>query len=154
MTVWTVAHHTPLSTGFCRQEWSGLPFPFPGDLPDPGIDPKSLALQAVLRQILNCLAAREAHMNKFLPPGQWIFFLLLPTLNELFSTKRSKLLPDPECCYPDIRFGYGTSLAQTLVFHKEVLRFPEEKITRWQTITHSQMSTFLSAFWQQEPTFF
>ena len=82
------------------------------------------------------------------------FFSLLPTLNELFSTKRSKLLPDPECCYQDIRFGYGTSLAQTLVFHKEVLRFPEGKITQWQTITHSQMSAFLSAFWQQEPTFF
>ena len=33
--------------GFSRQEyWSGLPFPFPGDLPDPGIEPGSLALEA------------------------------------------------------------------------------------------------------------
>ena len=39
--------HTPLSVGFSRQEyWSGLPFPFPGDLPDPGIEPESPALQA------------------------------------------------------------------------------------------------------------
>ena len=35
---WTVAQQAPLSTGFSRQEyWSGLPFPSPGDLPDPGI---------------------------------------------------------------------------------------------------------------------
>ena len=34
----TVAHQVPLSLGFPRQEyWSGLPFPLPGDLPDPGI---------------------------------------------------------------------------------------------------------------------
>jgi len=39
----------PLSIGFPRQEyWSGLPFPSPGDLPDPGIKAKSLALQVVL----------------------------------------------------------------------------------------------------------
>ena len=37
----------PLSMGFSRQEyWSGLPFPSPGDLPDPGIEPGSPALQA------------------------------------------------------------------------------------------------------------
>src|SRR5574337_648274 len=37
-TPWTVACQAPLSTGFSRQEyWSGLPFPSPGDLPDPGI---------------------------------------------------------------------------------------------------------------------
>ena len=40
------SHPSPLSTGFPRQEyWSGLPFPSPGDLPDPGIEPGSLALQ-------------------------------------------------------------------------------------------------------------
>ena len=44
---WTVACQAPLSLGFSRQEyWSGLPFPFPGDLPDPGIKPRSPALQA------------------------------------------------------------------------------------------------------------
>ena len=46
-TPWTVAHQAPLSMGFSRQEyWSGLPFPSPGDLPDPGIKPGSPALQA------------------------------------------------------------------------------------------------------------
>ena len=38
VTPWSVAHQAPLSMGFCRQEyWSGLPFPSPGDLPNPGI---------------------------------------------------------------------------------------------------------------------
>ena len=46
-TPWIVAHQTPLSMGFSRQEaWSGLPFPSPGDLPDPGIEAGSPALQA------------------------------------------------------------------------------------------------------------
>ena len=48
VTPWTVAHQAPLSMGFSRQEyWSGVPFPSPGDLPDPGIEPVSLALQAI-----------------------------------------------------------------------------------------------------------
>ena len=46
-TSWTVAYQAPPSMGFSRQEcWSGLPFPFPGDLPDPGIEPGPPALQA------------------------------------------------------------------------------------------------------------
>ena len=46
-TPWTVAYQAPPSMGFSRQEcWSGLPFPSPGDLPDPGIEPGSLTLQA------------------------------------------------------------------------------------------------------------
>ena len=47
VTPWTVAHQAPPSMEFSRQEyWSGLPFPSPGDLPDPGIKPGSPALQA------------------------------------------------------------------------------------------------------------
>ena len=46
VTPWTVAYQAPLSMGFSRQEyWSGLPFPSPGDLPDPGIEPRSPTLQ-------------------------------------------------------------------------------------------------------------
>ena len=46
-TPWTVAHQVPLSMGFPRQEyWIGLPFPSPGHLPDPGIEPASPAWQA------------------------------------------------------------------------------------------------------------
>ena len=45
-TPWTVAYQALWSMGFSRQEyWSGLPFPSPGDLPNPGIQPRSPALQ-------------------------------------------------------------------------------------------------------------
>ena len=47
MILWTVAHQASLSMEFSRQEyWSGLPFPSPGDLLDPGIEPGFPALQA------------------------------------------------------------------------------------------------------------
>ena len=46
-TPWPIACQSPLSTGFSRQEyWSGLPFPSAEDLPDPGIEPGTPALQA------------------------------------------------------------------------------------------------------------
>ena len=46
-TPWTVAYQASPSMGFSRQEyWSGLPFPSPGDLPDPGIEPRSPTLEA------------------------------------------------------------------------------------------------------------
>ena len=47
MTPWTAAYKAPLSMGFSRQgHWSGLPLPSPGDLPGPGMEPRSPALQA------------------------------------------------------------------------------------------------------------
>ena len=46
-TPWTVTYQAPVSIGFSRQEyWSGLPFPSPGDLPNPGLELRSPALQA------------------------------------------------------------------------------------------------------------
>ena len=57
VTLWTVAHQAPLSMGFSRQEYrSELPCPPPGDLPSPGIKPKSPALQ------VDCLPSE--------PPGK------------------------------------------------------------------------------------
>ena len=53
-TPWTVAYQAPSPTGFSTQEcWSGLPFPSPGDLPNPGIEPRSPALQADALNILS-----------------------------------------------------------------------------------------------------
>ena len=47
VTLWTIAYQAALSMGFSRQGyWSGLPFPSPGDLPNPGIEPGPPALQA------------------------------------------------------------------------------------------------------------
>ena len=49
VTPWTVAHQGLLSMGFSRQEyWSELPYPPPGDLPDPGIEPVSLMSPALV----------------------------------------------------------------------------------------------------------
>ena len=46
-TLWAVAHQALPSMGFSRQEyWTGLPLPSPGDLPNPGAEPRSPALQA------------------------------------------------------------------------------------------------------------
>ena len=50
-TPWIVAHQAPPSMAFSRQEyWSGLPFPSPGVLPNPGIKPRAPALQAVSKR--------------------------------------------------------------------------------------------------------
>ena len=55
VTPWTVARQAPLPMGFSRQEyWSGLPFPSPGDLPNPGITPASLASPALGGQVIYC----------------------------------------------------------------------------------------------------
>ena len=57
VTPWTISRQAPLSTGSSTQEcWSRLPFPPPGDLPHPGIEPRSLvspALAAKLRDVKN-----------------------------------------------------------------------------------------------------
>ena len=51
-TPWTVVYQAPPSMGFSRQEyWSGLPFPSPGGLPNPGIEPRSPALQPMARKM-------------------------------------------------------------------------------------------------------
>ena len=60
---WTVACQAPLSMGFSRLEyWSGLPFPSSGDLPDPGMEPESPALQA--DSLPTDWAMREASLKK------------------------------------------------------------------------------------------
>ena len=60
VTPWTIAHQAPLTMELSRQEyWRGLPFPSPGDLPNPGIEPTSLACFALAG---GCLPA--------VPPGK------------------------------------------------------------------------------------
>ena len=62
VTLWTVAHQAPLSLGFPKQEyWSGLPFPPPGDLPDPRIEPESPTCLLRGRWILHC-ATKSDHI--------------------------------------------------------------------------------------------
>ena len=59
--VWTIVPQAPLSTGFSKQEyWSGLPFPSPGDLPDPGIEPTYLMSPSLAVMVFTTSAAWEA----------------------------------------------------------------------------------------------
>ena len=67
-TPWTVTYQASPSMGFSRQEyWSGLPFPSPGDVPDPGIEPVSPVLQA------------DALTSE--PQGSLVNFLASPKIN-------------------------------------------------------------------------
>ena len=64
---WPVAHQAPLFMGFPRQEyWSMWPFPSPGDLPDPGVEPVSPALQAD-----SLLLSHQGNQG-----NNWILFLI------------------------------------------------------------------------------
>ena len=65
VTLQTVALHAPLSMGF---DWSGLPCPAPGDLPDPGIEPKSLLSPALAGGLLTTSATWEC-THRSPPPG-------------------------------------------------------------------------------------
>ena len=59
-----LAFQAPLSMGFSRQEyWSGLPFPTPGDLPDPGLKPMSLASPASAGRFFTTSGAWETLMS-------------------------------------------------------------------------------------------
>ena len=85
-TPWTVAHQALLSMGFSRQEqWSGLPFPTPGDLPDPGIEPASPALAG---RFFTTSATWEALRSTI---GTFLAVELLGWWEHAFLLKLSKL---------------------------------------------------------------
>ena len=65
VTLWTIAYQALPSMGFSRPEcWSGLPFPSPGDLPNPGIEAQSPALQA------DTLPSEPAGKSSMVPGGE------------------------------------------------------------------------------------
>ena len=95
---WTVPHQAPLSIGFSKQEyWSGLPFPSPGDLPNPGIEPASSALQAD-SLALSHLGSPTSYINCPKPDCEFIIsqkfsWFLVPTsrlLNKAVPSELSK----------------------------------------------------------------
>ena len=79
VTSWTIAHQAPLSIVFARPEyWSGLPFPSPGDLPDPGIIPGSPTMQADSFSVRTTGEASTTNTHPLLPasgPPVALFFL-------------------------------------------------------------------------------
>ena len=71
-TQWTVAHQAPLSMEFSRQEyWSGLPFPTPGDLPEPGIKTASLASPALTGRFFTTMPPGKPKLTVLQFGGFW-----------------------------------------------------------------------------------
>ena len=63
-SVWPIAHQVPLPRGFFRQEhWCGLACPAPGDLPDPGIEPRFLMPPVLVGGLFTTSATWEAPYN-------------------------------------------------------------------------------------------
>ena len=83
-TLWTVAPQASLSMGFSRQEcWSGLPFPSPGDLPDPGIEPTSLLSYTLAGRFFTTSTSWEA--PHYRPTGTQIHFLFTSNRIPIFK---------------------------------------------------------------------
>ena len=90
---WTVAHQDPPSMGFSRQEyWSGLPFPSPGDLPNPRIEPRSPTLQA------DALTS--------VPPGKPHSEFQFSSV-QLLSCVRLFVTPWTVACQPPLSLGFS-----------------------------------------------
>ena len=85
VTLWTVALQAPLSMGFSRQEyWSGLLFPSPGDLQDPGIEPVSLESLVLAGGFFTTSTTWEAHIEIRLYSNA-IIFLWIYIHRNIFS---------------------------------------------------------------------
>ena len=89
LTLWThglVAHQAPLSVGFPRQEyWSRLPFPSPGDLSNPGIEPRSPALQADSLPSELPVKPTTFSLLSVTAPLSWIFIIMKTSLSNYLS---------------------------------------------------------------------
>ena len=114
-TPWTVAYQTALSMEFSRQEyWSGLPFPSPRDLPNPGIEPGSPALQA------------DALTSE--PPGKpWLLLLYYIISTLLFSWVSPVILKMPLFIFQDLiqgNFSCLLDLIKSMIVHDNVSFFP------------------------------
>ena len=95
-TPWTVACQAPLSKRFSRQEyWSGLPFPSPGDLPDPGVEPQSHACKQI--------PASQVDSSQTGPGEKPYAFRTLPSLISLLSFPYARLL-----AFLFLNFYYGS----------------------------------------------
>ena len=98
MTPWTVARQAPLSTAFPRQEyWNGLPFPPRGDLPNPGIDPRSPVSSALADGFLITEPGKPKIKN-----SADMFLILIMNLSYINHTK-SDGLQFPKICFSSRR---------------------------------------------------
>ena len=103
-TLWTAAHQAPLSMGFSRQEhWSGLPFPSPGDLPDPGIKLASLKSPASAGSFFT--TSRNIMRNTYIV----LIFYYVDSIDQSCLT-----LYDPMDCNPPDSSAHGIFQARIL----------------------------------------
>ena len=113
VTLWPVAHQAPLFMQFLRQEhWRGLPFPPPGDLPDPGIKLVSLASYALTGRFFTCWAIGASlniqSMSLFRGKGEYkfkaMFVLLWPGASSYSTKEQAFQWPFSQkdlVCFPD-----------------------------------------------------
>ena len=81
--VWTIVPQAPLSTGFSKQEYcSGLPFPSPGDLPDPGIEPTYLMYPSLAVMFFTTSATWEAQYMFWIEEWMAIGYINTQYMNE------------------------------------------------------------------------
>ena len=93
VTLWTEAHHATLSMGFPRQEyWNVLAFPYPGDLPDPGIQPVSPATPALQMYYFTTEPSRKA--NPSIPIVKTNINNSTPGVSKYGPLLKPSLLPD------------------------------------------------------------
>ena len=95
-TLWSVICQAPLSMGFSRQEsWRGVPFPSPGDLPDPGIEPRSPALQAdsLLSELTRTILVGVKKKGLERDLGRMVFLMKLKCCSAFFWS----LFAQPPC---------------------------------------------------------
>ena len=112
VTRWTPAHQAPLSMGFSRQEyWTGMPFPSPGDLPDPGIKPTSLYISSTGRWVL----------YHHLPPGKPVSVIIAKRYKDVriqksFSVVALSTFPAslPSSTPPHLTFSFRDPLRKIL----------------------------------------
>ena len=93
VTPWTIAHQPPLSMGFLKQEyWSGLPFPPPGDYPNPGMEPKSPVSLALAGRFFTTAPSGKPQRGRsghYIPGAQ------------LTKSTKLEVLSVPSCVYTD-----------------------------------------------------
>ena len=145
MTPWTAAHQVPLSMGFFRQGyWSGLPFPSPGDLPNPGIEPGSPA------QLADSLPTKLWGSYEGSPiinntKGLWV----LTGLELRFSESRVYLVCNRSSICISLDFLRGSAVKNLPVMQE----MPEMQVWSlgWEDPLEECMATYSSCFCLENP---
>ena len=129
VTLWTATHQALLSMGFSRQEpWSGLPYPPPGDLPHPGVEPVSLISPTLAGRFFTALAIWKAPVwgdhKGIIPP--FCFVLQLWTGFEIFIETQNARWPwdSGEAGFPHVCGGFSSNSSWDSLFEGFFLLFP------------------------------